>query len=240
MMSRAAEEATIRELLRRGRQLLAAPAEDVDFETGLPEAEKALNDISRYPHLFVLGCVMDRQIPFGRAWAIPYRVGQALGGCDFRLYRRVTAAQYKTLFVKNRYHRFNAKMADAFYRAVKDIEQKYDGDAGRIWRGKPSSALVVRRFLEFHGVGIKIATMAANILVRHFKVPMSDHSSIDISPDSRVRRYFVEKGLIRPGATPEEIVYRAREISPRFPGLLDYAAFMDGGFRRSAADKEKF
>jgi hypothetical protein len=237
-MPQTAEEAVIRELLRRGRQLLAAPPEDVDFETGIPQAEKVLNDIKRYPHLFVLGCVMDRQIPFGRAWAIPYRVGKDLGGFDFRRFRTAKAAQYKALFVRNRYHRFNVKMADAFHRAVQDIEQKYDGDAGRIWRENPSSALVVRRFLEFHGIGIKIATMAANILVRHFKVPMSDHSSIDISPDSRVIRYFTEKGLIRRGATREEIIYRAREISPRFPGLLDYAAFMDGGFRRSAASRE--
>jgi len=45
--------------------------------------------------------------------------------------------------------------------AIQHIQQKYHGDARRIWRGRPSSATVVRSFLEFQGVGQKIAVIQA-------------------------------------------------------------------------------
>jgi len=119
-------------------------------------------------------------------------------------------------------------MAKYFYLAVRKISDDYDGDASLIWKGKPKSALVIRRFLEFEGVGPKIATMAANILVRVFKVPMSDLSAIDISADRRVMKYFTEQRLLRPKAKKEELIYLARELYPKYPGILDVAAFQGG------------
>ena len=50
------------------------------------------------------------------------------------------------------------------------------------------------RRLEFRGAGPKIATMAANLLARHLKVPFSDYYSIDISVDVQVRRVLSRLG----------------------------------------------
>jgi endonuclease III len=119
-------------------------------------------------------------------------------------------------------------MAKYFLAAVHLIHRQYDGEASRIWAGQPSSATVVYRFLEFAGVGPKIATMAANILARDFKIPFSDYYSIDISPDVQVRRVFGRLELAPRDATIEQLVYRARSLHPEFPGLMDLPAWEIG------------
>jgi endonuclease III len=63
--------------------------------------------------------------------------------------------------------------------------------------------------------------MASNILAREFKIPFSDYFSIDISVDTHVRRVFYRLGLIPEKASVEQLIFRARELFPEFPGLLD-------------------
>ncbi len=82
-------EKLVSRLIEDAKKKLVAPRVALDFETGIPEAEEILNDIERHSHIFVLACVMDKQIRAGRAWAIPYRVGRELGGFDFATYRVV-------------------------------------------------------------------------------------------------------------------------------------------------------
>jgi len=117
--------------------------------------------------------------------------------------------------------RFVETMSDFFHSAVELISKKYAGDADRIWLGNPSSAEVVYRFLEFRGVGPKIASMAANILARDFRIPFADHFSIDISADVHVRRVFARLGLCPSNATTEQVIYKARALHPEFPGMMD-------------------
>ena len=125
-------------------------------------------------------------------------------------------------------HRYPAKMAPVVFAAIQRIADRYDGDAGRIWVDSPSSAAVVRRFLEFDGCGPKIATMAAGILVRDFGVPLGDKFSIDISVDAHVRRVMRRLGLVRMHCSDEEIIYRARELNPKFPGVIDFGLWKLG------------
>ena len=202
--------------------------EIVDFETNDQDAEILLSDIDNFPHLFVLGCIADRQIRAGRAWLTPYIVGKECGGFDFRSFFKLTILDAEKIFEKHKLHRFNKRVSGDFVSAIGDIHAKYGGDASKIWQDKPPSARVVRRFLEFRGVGIKIATMAANILARHFKIEMSDYSSIDISPDVQVTKFFVHHKLLRENARREELIYLARELNPSYPGLLDFLAWKGG------------
>ena len=87
---------------------------------------------------------------------------------------------------------------------------------------------MVYRFLEFNGVGIKIATMATNIQARQYKVPFSDNYSIDVSPDVHVRRVMYRMGLVEKKASNDKIIYKARELCPEFPGIIDYSLWQLG------------
>ena len=156
-----------------------------------------------------------------RCWLIPYRIAERLGSKRFGAFAALRLFEIRNLMTQNKMHRFVEEMSRCLHEAIRRIAEEYSGDASRIWSDKPSSAELVWRFLEFRGVGPKIATMATNILARQFKVPLADYYSVDISVDSHVRRVFTRLGLVRPGATLEQVVYRARALHPPFPGLLD-------------------
>jgi len=215
-------------LVDKGITLFNSPRKFNNF-SGDFQADKLLNDLENKPHAFVLACVMDRQIKAERAWLIPYRISQKLGNFEFHTLEVLTLEETEELMtIPEHLHRFPAEMAKNFFSAIQTITEKYHGDASNIWIGKPSSAEVVYRFLEFRGIGQKIGTMAVNILARDFKVGFSDYYSIDISVDVHIRRVFKRLGLITSDATSEQIIYRVRALSPEFPGLLDLPAWEIG------------
>lgn len=186
------------------------------------EANKLLNDIKNYPHAYVLACCMDRQIKAERAWKIPYDIKQNI--CpSFSIddLAKISLETYIKTFNERNLHRFNDTMAKVFYSAVQKIKIDYGGDANKIWDGKPSSSAVVYRFLEFEGVGVKIATMASNLLARLYKKPFSDYYSIDVSPDVHVKRVMYRLGLIDDEDSIDKVIYKARELYPEFPGIID-------------------
>lgn len=192
------------------------------------DANAFLNDIENYPHAYVLACCMDRQTKAERAWMIPVKIKEILDSFDFTILQDKSLDEWKTIFNEHSLHRFNDTMAEVFYLAIQTIKNEYDGDASKIWSDNPSSASVVYRFLQFKGVGIKIATMATNILARQFKIPFSDYYSIDVSPDVHVKRVMYRNGLVNKNATNEEILYKARELYPEFPGIIDYSLWEVG------------
>lgn len=167
-------------------------------------------------------------MPAGRAWLIPYEISQEIKGFEIVKLLRINEEKYKAIFNKKNLHRFNNIMATNFYLGIKKIHRDYYDDAKNIWKGCPSSSTIVRRFLEFDGVGVKIATMAANILARKFKIQMKDHFSIDISPDVHLRRVFKRLGFVPNNASNDELIYCAREINPKYPGIIDLPCWYIG------------
>lgn len=218
----------IKILVQRGDELVSRPYQFVSF-TGTPEADRLLNDLEHYPHAFVLACLMDRQMQAEKCWKIPYNIQKKIDGFEFAHLAAISQEKIVELFrFPQPLHRFPDRMGMVFYNAIKDIDQKYGGDASRIWSGRPSSATLVRRFLEFKGAGQKIATMAANILVREFKIEVSDKYFIDVSLDVHVRRVFRRLGFVHADATDEIFLYTAREMNPEYPGVVDLSCWEIG------------
>lgn len=92
-------------------------------------------------------------------------------------------------------------MSENFYEALSLVGESYAGDASNIW-DKPSSAQVVYRFLQFRGIGPKIATMATNILAREYERP-APHTYSEVDRGSLLRAETNRrKGKYRQGATP--------------------------------------
>ena len=195
--------------------------------TGDHKQDTLLNDLTNTPHAFVLACLMDKQIKAERAWAIPCIIMEQYG-ISIHSLNIISEDEYTTFFNQYSLHRFNNEMAKVFKSGVQRIVDYFDGDASLIWRDKPSSAKVVYNFLQFRGVGVKIATMAANILARQFQVEFSDYYSIDVSPDIHIRRVMWRMGLIEDKANTDAIIYRARELNPEFPGIIDFSAWEIG------------
>ncbi len=210
-------------LVERGQLLFKAPKKPLIEFTRVPQADAVLNDLTGHPHAFVLACVMDRQVIAEKAWLIPFRIAEGLGGSfSINDLVRLTPEDINRLMRQPEpLHRFIDKMSAIFHSAVRRIQSQYSGDASRIWAGRLPSAEAVYRFLEFDGVGPKIGSMAANILARDFKVEFADYLSINISADVHVRRVFSRLGLCCSEPTVEQVIYKARALYPEFPGIMD-------------------
>ncbi len=202
-------------------------SQEVHFTDNV-EANKILINLKKYPHSFVLACLMDRQIKAERAWIIPYSIYKEINSFEIDILFKLKLSQIIKIFNKHKLHRFNNLMANVFHSGVKLIVNKYSGNAANIWNKNPSSSAVVYRFLEFNGCGVKIATMAVNILARQFRIPFSDYYSIDISPDVHIKRVMRRMGFVPNNANNEMIIYKARELNPEFPGIIDYTCWEIG------------
>ena len=109
-------------LIKRGYQLISKTYREIN--TGNKHADNLLNDITNYPHAFVLGCIMDRQIKAEKAFLIQYEISKimkAKGYGDFTVDNifKFGFENIEKAFHDNNLHRFNSKMAENFCKATK-------------------------------------------------------------------------------------------------------------------------
>lgn len=221
-------ERLINRLVEEGNSALAQARQPAEFAYD-PDADAILNDLEQYPQAFVLACLCDRQGTARQAWMVPLRLLERFRTLDIgELAQRSTSDWERVVRQPTPIHRMPEKMAVVLERGVQRLWTQYGGEAARIWAEAPPSATVVRRFLEFYGVGPKIATMAVNILVRQFKVPLGDYHFVDISIDRQVRRVMTRLGFAPADANDSILIYAAREAHAEFPGIFDLALWRIG------------
>ena len=212
----------IQELLIQNAELAMQAPYKLPELTDDVKANELVTDLKGYPHAYVIACIMDRQIQYKLAWRIPYELRERLGHFDFSKLEKISEEEMIRLMREPTVlHRYPKTMGKAIVKAIALIRKNYDGDASRIWADNPSSELLVKRFSEFHGAGPKIATMAANILMRELRIPVSDRSSIDISADVHVVRVFERLGFVPQDSSLETVIFKAREMHPEYPGIFD-------------------
>jgi len=84
----------VNRLIAAGRKILESPKEASFAFTKNDAANQLLNDIDRFPHAFVIACIMDRQVTAERAWIIPYLICQKLGTFEFDILSRLNDHKY--------------------------------------------------------------------------------------------------------------------------------------------------
>jgi endonuclease III len=214
-------------LVKMGMDYFETPKKDIDYIND-EKAKKLIVDFKNFPHAYVLACLMARRIKAEKAWLIPQKIYDNLNTFDIYELSKFKLEKYKKIFNQEKLHIYNNDMANIFFCGIQDIIKKYNGNASKIWHGNPSSSTVVYRFLEFKGCGIKIATMATNILARDYKIKFSDFYSIDVSPDVHIMRVMERMGYVPKNASKEMVIYKARDLNPEFPGIIDYPCWEIG------------
>jgi endonuclease III len=209
-----------------------------ESEETIAKANSLLIDLKNTPHAFVLGCVMDRQIQAEKAWIIPYKVftylrdNNKINDFSIKELSRISQEEYNAIFIGQRLHRFNNKMASIFGKTIIKIKTDYQSNASNIWCGKPSSKTVVDRFRSFDEIGQKISTMATNILYRKFGIEFSEYSYIDISVDVHIIRVMRRLDLVEKtsdeNAFKENIIQETKRWYPDYPGIFDKVCFRAG------------
>ena len=202
------------------------------------DAHALVNDLARHPHAFVIGCIADRRVQADIAWRLPHKIREAAGDFSFETLLRLDKSVWSSVLASSG-HPLASAMERVLPAAIRLIGDRYNRDAARIWAPRSSGATVARRFLAFDGVGPKIANMAVNLLISHFDVEIPPPMP-DIAVDTHVLRVFERLGLLRslahtelsPSATKAKqrlrLQLRARELSPDWPGKLDWPTFYIG------------
>lgn len=230
MHESSSQDVVVKTLLKKSKEVLDVWEKEVKDKIKSKEDiyYEVLSKIGNMPHLFVLGCIMDRQIPAERVWAIPEKVFKYFNCDTIPELAKISEQDYINCFVKEKLHRFNEIEGQCFYEAVQRIHDQYKDNAANIWQNNASAADVIERFKEFKGCGDKIATMATNILQRDLGVKFSDYSAIDVSPDVHVCRVLYRLGLTSSIDDTKLAMEAARKINPAFPGIIDLACWKWG------------
>lgn len=178
---------------------------------------------------FLFAVIFDQQIRAGEAWSKPLELKRRLGALDVYKIAEMDDEELLRVFEKKpALHRYVKKMAAWIKSAAKKLITDYEGKAENVWRDTKDAQEIINRFDEFDGIGQKKSTMATNFLADHFKIPITNWENIDISVDVMIRRIFERVGLVPEDAPNEDIIKKARSLSPSFPGELDYPTWEIG------------
>lgn len=221
---------------------LAKKVDKGPWETGKfsenARANEIINNIKTMPHVFVMACMLGRQFQNEKAWETLAELEARIGLLDIEALCHLSQSDWNQAFSRpTTLHRFPNEMARYVMAAVHRIAGEYGRDASRIWSDSPSSSTVIKRFMEFEGIGQKISVMAANILARYFKVSMSDYYSIDITVDGRMKRVLSRMGVVE-SKNPLYIQMTMREMYPQHPGIFDPVLWEIGKFHCFATEPD--
>jgi uncharacterized HhH-GPD family protein len=134
-----------------------------------PDANRLLEDS---PFALLIGMLLDQQIPMEKAFTSPAVLAERLGGrLDVAKVAGHDPDALEEIFRRPpALHRFPAAMAKRVQELARVIMQRYDGDAGAVWRDAKSGQDLVARVAALPGFGEQKAKIFVALLGKQFGV----------------------------------------------------------------------
>jgi uncharacterized HhH-GPD family protein len=194
--------------------------------TGNPEADRLLRTD---PFAFLMAASTDRGARAESVWELPWHLCHKLGELNPEQFSRMTPVELEEILRQlPKKPRFPNQTAKTIVSLAKLVSQEFQGDARRIWSGKPALQ-VLESLQRIYGVGPGIAHMTIRILIdeEEYQPFPDDLRLIDIKPDVHVIRVFYRSGL-SPRLEGQSCIEAARRLYPEFLGKLDWPAWEIG------------
>jgi len=224
------------EILEREKRIIDRLSEykrkyGMGLENAFTNVQEAEAFVKTDWNAFLFAVIFDHQIRSEKAWAMPLELKRRLGHLDVYKISKMGDKELGDAFKKPpALHRYVNKMAHWIKSACIKLVTEYSGKAENIWSDAKQATEIIRRFDDFEGISQKKSTMATNFLADYFKIPITGWENIDISVDVMIRRVFKKVGLVTEDASDDNIIRKARELKPSFPGDLDYPCWDIGRY----------
>lgn len=136
--------------------------------TGDPASDQVLNDD---PFALLLGMMLDQQYPMEHAFRGPAKVLERFGSLAPSAIATADPEEFATMCATPpAVHRFPGSMAARMQALAALIEEKYDGEAARLWTEADSGKELLRRMLELPGFGRQKAQIFIALLAKQLDV----------------------------------------------------------------------
>jgi uncharacterized HhH-GPD family protein len=136
--------------------------------TGDPHADEVLSDS---PFALLVGMMLDQQYPMEHAFRGPAKVLDRFGSIEPRSIAAADPEEFKALCsTPPAIHRFPGSMATRLQELARIVEERYDGQAERLWTEATTGAELLKRIMELPGFGRQKAQIFTALLGKQLGV----------------------------------------------------------------------
>ncbi|MBA9004385.1 MULTISPECIES: HhH-GPD-type base excision DNA repair protein [Thermomonospora] len=138
----------------------------------LPIDPRANELLGRDPLALLIGMLLDQQVPLERAFAAPYGLAERLGHePDAAELAACDPEALEELFARRpALHRYPKAMAKRVQALCREIAERYDGDAGRVWADAATGEELYERVAALPGFGEQKARIFVALLGKRLGV----------------------------------------------------------------------
>ena len=136
--------------------------------TGDPAADQVLTD---QPFALLVGMMLDQQYPMEHAFRGPAKVLDRFGSLEPAQIAAADPEEFAALCsTPPAIHRFPGSMARRLQELAALVEERYDGDAERLWAEAASGKDLLARVMELPGFGKQKAQIFVALLAKQLGV----------------------------------------------------------------------